>query len=54
MSLKDYLRAVETIKSAHWVRNDNERELLTETFVEFFQDDNPRFNPDKFREACKK
>ena len=52
MHRKDYLRAVESIKSANWVRNDTERTLLIDTFVEFFQGDNPKFNPDRFRKAC--
>jgi len=52
MTKKDYLRAIDTIRSQNWVRNENERELLIGTFVAFFQGDNPRFNEDRFRQAC--
>jgi len=52
MTRKDYLKAVEHIKSALWVRNNYERKLLAVTFADFFENDNPRFNRDLFIKAC--
>jgi hypothetical protein len=52
MHRKDYLRAVDVIKSQRWIRDTTERTLLIDTFVEFFRDDNPQFNEDRFRGAC--
>jgi len=52
MTKKDYLRAAEVIRTELWVRNDDERELLVGTFIDFFQGDNPRFNEERFRKAC--
>lgn len=52
MTKKDYLKAVEHIKSALWVRNDYERKLLAVTFADFFENDNPRFDRERFMKAC--
>ena len=52
MHRKDYLKAVEHIKSALWVRNDYERKLLAVTFADFFENDNPRFDRERFMKAC--
>jgi|GEM_PF-4007505 hypothetical protein len=49
MTKKDYLRAVNVI---HSVLLPKERKLLIESFVDFFQGDNPRFDEDRFRKAC--
>jgi hypothetical protein len=51
MSRKDYVRAAEIIRTERAL-SSVERACLISTFVEFFQDDNPRFNPDRFRRAC--
>jgi hypothetical protein len=51
MTKKNYIRAVEQINSALWVRNDAERKLLAETFADFFQEDNPRFDRNRFLKA---
>lgn len=54
MSRKDYLVAVSVIKSIPLDRKDPKIAVLIDTFVDFFQNDNPRFNPEKFRRACEK
>lgn len=50
MSKKDYLRAVSVIQSTN--TTETEFQLLIETFIDFFQGDNTKFNSHRFREAC--
>jgi len=50
MTKKDYLRAVDTIQATN--TTETEFQLLIETFIDFFKDDNLKFSPDRFREAC--
>lgn len=48
---KDFILAAELIKNAK-VTSDGERIRLVETFAEFFARQNPRFDRNKFLEAC--
>jgi len=50
MTKKDYLRAVKTIQFTN--STESEFQMLIDTFVEFFEGDNPRFNKERFRKAC--
>lgn len=53
MTSKDYIRAASIVSR---VKTGSNAPLLAwqvrESFVELFAGDNPRFNADKFREAC--
>jgi hypothetical protein len=60
MTKKDYKRAANLVA---WMRKDERRTVdmsrgipvsitLEQTFIEFFRGDNPRFNEDRFQEAC--
>jgi hypothetical protein len=53
---KDYERAakiVRSVKNQHLPTDEcNGPNLVREAFVMFFQEDNPRFDADRFREAC--
>jgi len=52
MSKRDYEKAAKIAQS--WGR-ENElpaRLALVESFIEFFHDDNPRFDAARFRRAC--
>ena len=54
MTKKDYIRAADIVR-AHFEARPRVMpvEALTETFVAFFRGDNPRFDVDRFREACR-
>jgi hypothetical protein len=62
MTKKDYIRAANAIA---WLRKDERRRIdmsgreptsniVEQTFIEFFRGDNPRFDKERFQEACKK
>jgi hypothetical protein len=46
MTKKNYLKAANLIKVK------DERDMLIETFIKFFEDDNSKFDTDRFRKAC--
>lgn len=48
MTKKDYERAVKIICHSHRSAE------VVEAFIQFFQGDNPRFDEDRFVEACEK
>ena len=50
MSRKDYVEAARIIREEHMTKETRKR--LVARFVTFFADDNPRFSPSRFREAC--
>ncbi len=50
MSRKDYVEAARIISETPM--SDELRAQLVGRFVTFFADDNPRFSPSRFREAC--
>jgi len=50
MSRKDYVSAVRIVKNINTTKKNNQ--LLIDTFIEFFKQDNLKFNPSKFRKAC--
>jgi hypothetical protein len=53
---KDFIRAVEIVKNAYWPKPSQEKEVsehLINAFVAFFRAENPRFDVERFREACK-
>lgn len=49
MTKKNYIRAAAIIKQE---TIPSYRETLALTFIRFFQEDNPRFDIKRFREAC--
>lgn len=57
MSKKEYIRAAEIVRlnrpNGTTKALIETRNLLEDSFVEFFRGDNPRFDEDRFREACK-
>ena len=50
MSRKDYISAAKAINNIS--KDDERRDVLIETFVDFFKNDNAAFNEKRFREAC--
>ena len=60
MTRKDYVKVAEIINSyfdnadQHEGLVANVHDFLIEPFIEFFENDNPNFNADKFWEACTK
>lgn len=56
MTKKDYERAASLIQTAAEMAVERTEhqvvKVMTETFVLFFQDDNPRFDEARFRRAC--
>jgi hypothetical protein len=51
MSRKDYREAARILREAEYLSAEA-RSRLVASFVTLFADDNPRFSPSKFREAC--
>ena len=51
MSRKDYVEAARIIREASYL-NAGARALVVSALVTFFAEDNPRFSPSRFREAC--
>lgn len=51
MSRKDYVEAARIIREAAYL-SEEARARLVADLVTFFADDNPRFSPSRFREAC--
>ena len=51
MSRKDYVAAARIVREADY-RSTTARTRLVSDLVTFFADDNPRFVPSRFREAC--
>jgi len=48
MTKKDYQKAAEIARSA----DDEHRAAVTTAYIELFRDDNPRFDVERFSEAC--
>jgi acyl-CoA hydrolase len=48
MSRKEYTRAAEIIRFA----KPEHRDSLINAFIDFFKGDNPRFDSDRFKDAC--
>jgi len=48
MTKKDYIRAAEICRLSH-----GSDPRVIQAFVEFFHGDNPRFDEDRFVEACR-
>ena len=53
MTKKDYIKAVEMVRKDRLTHGEAIGQLTMETFVSFFQNDNPRFDENRFRKACK-
>ncbi len=51
MSRKDYVAVARIIREAAYLSEEARGRLVAE-LVTFFADDNPRFSPSRFREAC--
>jgi len=54
MTRKDYVRTAQIINSVHFFVNDNVSLHLINSFADYFQADNPRFDRQKFIQACTK
>jgi hypothetical protein len=66
MTRKDYIKAAEIIKNKRLASRDSNRIIgdhqrlyeenvateMEETFIQFFQSDNPKFNKGRFSAAC--
>jgi hypothetical protein len=52
MTKKDYIKAANIVRTAMWVRTNDERLCLANVFVEFFRGDNARFDKERFLTAC--
>jgi hypothetical protein len=50
VSRKDYIATAEILRAVSMP--DEARAELVSRFVTFFADDNPRFSPSRFRDAC--
>lgn len=50
MHKKDYLKAVKIVHCFPFIH----QQMIVKAFVELFQGDNPKFDEDKFREACQR
>ena len=53
MTKKDYIKAAELVRQDRKSLGEAIGQLTMETFVKFFHNDNPRFDEDRFRQACK-
>lgn len=53
MNRKDYDKAAEIVRQDADENGDIFSKLMQESFVQFFQKDNPRFDANRFRQACK-
>ena len=51
MSRKDYVQAARLVREATYL-SEEARARLVADLVTFFADDNPRFSPSRFKEAC--
>lgn len=67
MTKKDYIRAAEIIRKEHPEPDGSvvlpgavlramkrQKDEVVDCFVVFFKTDNPRFDEERFREACRK
>ena len=52
MTRKDYVATAEILNQNADALGANLLDTLTNQFIEMFENDNPRFNADKFWEAC--
>lgn len=52
MTKKNYIKASELVKKIR-IHNPMDAQVVEKTFVNFFQDDNPRFDEQRFISACK-
>lgn len=53
MTKRDYIRAAAMVQQDRKQLGEAIGQMTMETFIKFFAGDNPRFNADSFREACK-
>ena len=51
MSRKDYVEAARIVREADYLSPEARARLVAD-LVTFFADENPRFSPSRFREAC--
>jgi len=52
MTRKDYVATAEILNKNAYELGSNLLDTLANQFIEMFENDNPRFNADKFWEAC--
>lgn len=55
MTRKDYIKAAKMIRTQmSWgATKHGANDTVVQDFTEFFRDDNPRFDANRFRQACK-
>lgn len=53
MTKKNYVKAAELIKKRA-PKSKKQRDAMVETFAEFFRNDNPRFDEERFIFACQR
>jgi hypothetical protein len=55
MTKKDYTKAAKMIRTQmSWgATKKGANDTVVQAFTEFFREDNPRFDEDRFRQACK-
>lgn len=52
MTKKNYVKAAKIVQEDKEEHGDVFSELMERSFIKLFQDDNPRFDEEKFRFAC--
>jgi hypothetical protein len=52
MTKKNYIQAAELIRKKFYKPRDRHHTAMVETFADFFREDNPRFDEERFRFAC--
>jgi len=52
MTKRDYIKAAKIIQQ-HYELEEDCAMWVEQSFIRFFREDNPRFDVDAFREACK-
>ncbi len=54
MTKKHYQKAADLIRKRFYKPKNKQHTPVVETFVEFFKNDNPRFDEERFRFACQR
>lgn len=54
MTKKNYEKAAKLIRKRFYKPGNKQHSTMVTTFVEFFKDDNPRFDEERFRFACQR
>lgn len=54
MTKKNYVKAANIIRKRFYKPGNKQHSTMVKTFVEFFKDDNPRFDEERFIFACQR